>query len=85
MERSVVHGFDSLRLENQVDILHTKGILIIQKQVQNLHLSLYWYKGLFVEIWVEDKQATAINPLHSIDGLDPYLGEINLDEVLIDS
>ena len=85
MERSIVHGFDSLRLENQVDILRTNGILLIQKQVQNLHLSLYWYKGLFVEIWVEDKQATAINLLFSIDGLDPYLGDINLDEILIGS
>lgn len=85
MERSIVHGFDSLRLENQVDILSTNGILLIKKQVQNLHLSLYWYKGLFVEIWVEDKQATAINLLFSIDGLDPYLGEINLDDVLIGS
>ncbi|MCZ6521392.1 MAG: hypothetical protein O6848_07865 [Bacteroidetes bacterium] len=83
MERSIVHGFDSLRLENQVEILGTKGILLIQKQVQNLHLSLYWYCGLFAELWVEDKQATAINFLHSIDGLDPYLEEINLDEVLI--
>jgi len=83
MERSIVHGFDSLRLENQVDILRTNGILLIQKQVQNLHLSLYWYKGLFVEVWVEDKQATAINFLFSIDGLDPYLEEINLDELLI--
>ena len=66
-----------------MEILGTKGILLIQKQVQKLHLSLYWYKGLFAEIWVEDKQATAINFLFSIDGLDPYLEEINLDEVLI--
>ena len=80
MKHPAIEGFDSMPLQSKVDLLLTQGILLVKKQIEHLSLLLYWYDHQFVEIWVEDREATAINRFSSIHGLDPYLTEINLGE-----
>ena len=79
-----LYDFKSLDIRGQADSLFEHGVFLSDRHNEHYGISLYQIDAFYVEVYYNKKQckivrfSSFLNP----DQLFPYLGKINIDELV---
>lgn len=79
-----VTDFGTLTTSEQLELLQTRGVYLGKRKLQGKAVILYQFNELYVEIfYIKYRQVIDyIYCFSTTDLLEPYLNEINIDDVL---
>lgn len=79
-----LHQFNRLSEDKQRETLINDGILLAKRSYVQYNIALFQVEGFYIEVWYT-KQGLDIGLVRgfsSTDELDPYLDEININELV---
>jgi len=79
-----IHSFNLLSLQRQQKLVLTKGVFLSKRKTEHFVIALYQLGSFYVEVFAHKNSSRIclISSFDSVDGLNPYLEEIDVGQLI---